>query len=202
MLLFAHTGITLGVALAGAQLLPPAGSPALTDPGLNRLNSFLLSSLQRLSHTADIRFLLLGSLLPDVIDKPLCMWLLKDSIGAGRAFSHSLLFLLIVAVAGRIVQRRWKSNWLLVIGFGVLVHLVLDSMWRAPQTLFWPVFGVHFPKDQMGFLPWITGMLNGLFANPTELIVELLGFLLLLWCGYAIWRSGKMKRFLRTGRVT
>ncbi len=198
---FGHTAVTLGAALAGAQFLPPAASPALVAPGLNRLNSFLLSSLQRLSRIADIRFLLLGSLLPDVIDKPLGLWLLKDSIGAGRAFSHSLLFLLITAVAGWLVQRRWKSTWLLVISFGVLVHLVLDSMWRAPQTLLWPVFGVHFPKDQMGLLPLLAQMLHDLVINAAEYIPELIGFAILLWFGYVIWRSGKMKRFLRTGRV-
>lgn len=202
MLLFAHTGITLGTALTGSQFLPPTNNPPLVAPMPNRLNRFLLSSLQRLSRIADIRFLLLGSILPDIIDKPLGLWALKDLIGSGRAFAHTLLFLLIIALAGWLIYRRRKSTWLLVISFGVVIHLVLDSMWKTPQTLFWPLYGIQLPKEQIVFLPWITGMLNGLIADPMELILEILGFLILLWSGYVIWRSGKMARFLRTGRVT
>jgi membrane-bound metal-dependent hydrolase YbcI (DUF457 family) len=145
--------------------------------------------------------LLLGALLPDVIDKPIGLWLLNTSLGTGRAYSHTLLFLIIVAAAGWLVYRRWKSSWLLVIAFGVLVHLVLDSMWQEPRTLFWPLFGAQFPKGVMEFIPWINGMLGGLFSHPAELMGEALGFLILLWSAYAVWRSGNMKRFLRTGRV-
>lgn len=202
MLLFTHTGITLGAALAGSQFLHPANNPPSVAPGLNRLHHFMLSSLQRLSRIADIRFLLLGSVLPDLIDKPLAMGLFKISFGAGRALAHTLLFLIVIAAAGWLVYRRWKSTWLLAVGFGVLTHLVLDEMWLTPQTLFWPLYGVQFPKVPIEvFFPWVTGMLNGLVADPTELTLELLGLLILLWSGYVIWRSGKMERFIRTGRV-
>ena len=200
MLFFAHTGITLGAALAGAQFLSSAASPA-PSAGLNRLNRLMLASLQRLSHVADIRLLLLGSLLPDIIDKPLAMGLLNISLGSGRAFCHSLLFLLILAIGGWLVYRRRKSNWGLVIAFGVLVHLLLDSMWQTPQVLFWPLLGAQFPTGRVEFIPWITDMLNGLSANPTESWAEVLGFLIMLWAACAIWRSGNIERFLRTGRV-
>jgi hypothetical protein len=32
---------------------------------------------------------------------------------------------------------------------GSFFHLIEDQMWAAPQTLFWPLFGWSFPKDQI-----------------------------------------------------
>jgi hypothetical protein len=81
MLLFGHTGITLGVA-AILTALPPCRrwvsihfparrlprAPAPTDSPPAR---FPLSVFRPLSDCADIRILMIGALLPDIIDKPL-----------------------------------------------------------------------------------------------------------------------------------
>jgi hypothetical protein len=44
--------------------------------------------------------LLLGSMLPDIIDKLVGMWLWPDDISNGRIFSHTLLLSIIILAAG------------------------------------------------------------------------------------------------------
>lgn len=92
----------------------------------------------------------IGSILPDLIDKPLGHIILSGSLDYGRIYAHSGLFLLVLVVVG-IAYRRWKGSWiLLVLAIGVISHLVLDSMWELPVTLFYPILGDfgmhHFPN--------------------------------------------------------
>ena len=83
MLLFGHTGITLGVAAILTALPPcrrwvsthfpaclPLRAPASASPDPPPA-CVPLSVLQSLSDYADIRILMIGALLPDIIDKPL-----------------------------------------------------------------------------------------------------------------------------------
>ncbi|MFC2010662.1 hypothetical protein ACFLUL_03675 [Chloroflexota bacterium] len=85
MLVFAHTGISLGAAalISGISggIKPPRSRNAEETPDLAKLSDdnralsgfFSRSTgwFHRLSKLADIRLLLIGSLLPDIIDKPL-----------------------------------------------------------------------------------------------------------------------------------
>ena len=50
----------------------------------------------RLIRGADLAFVLLGSMLPDIIDKPLGT-ILFGTPAMGRIFAHTLLFLLLLA---------------------------------------------------------------------------------------------------------
>lgn len=50
----------------------------------------------RLSSRLDLMFLALGSMLPDILDKPLGL-LVFGSANMGRTFAHTLLFLIILA---------------------------------------------------------------------------------------------------------
>ena len=104
-------------------------------------------------YTSDRRLVLfagIGSILPDLIDKPLGHIILKGSLDYGRIYAHSVLFLLALVLVG-ITYQRWKGSWIiLVLALGVLSHLLLDSMWELPVTLFYPLlgdFGIHhFPN--------------------------------------------------------
>ena len=84
----------------------------------------------RLSNRLDLLFLALGSMLPDIIDKPLGL-LALGSPNMGRTFAHTFLFLLILAaVSFRLRDIRSAS-----LTWGVLVHLILDSMWGPLRSL-------------------------------------------------------------------
>ena len=83
----------------------------------------------------------IGSLLPDLIDKPLGHIILNGSIDFGRIYAHSGLFLLAIVVVA-IVYHQKKGSWLLMrLAAGVLSHLALDAIWEIPVTLYYPLLG-------------------------------------------------------------
>ena len=75
MLLFGHLGITL----AATQTF-----------------AVLWQGKKRFSESIDYRLVLLGSMLPDIIDKPLGGFIFKDALGSGRIYAHTLIFLLLL----------------------------------------------------------------------------------------------------------
>jgi membrane-bound metal-dependent hydrolase YbcI (DUF457 family) len=95
----------------------------------------------------------IGSVLPDLIDKPLGHIILSSSIDFGRIYAHSGLFLIAIFAVG-LVYRQKKSSWLLMaLAAGLVSHLVLDSMWELPVTLFYPFqgdFGQHYFPNYVG----------------------------------------------------
>ncbi len=93
---------------------------------------------------------LIGSVLPDLIDKPLGHIILNGSIDYGRIYAHSCLFLIAIIILGMAYHRK-TGSWIMTgLAFGVLSHLALDSMWELPVTLFYPLMGDfglhHFPN--------------------------------------------------------
>ena len=113
MLLFAHLGLTL----AAGRLVRRAGP----------------------SFEPSMAFLALGSMLPDIIDKPLG-WAIYGTPGMGRIYAHTLLFLLVLISISILARSRETAS----LSGGVASHLILDSMWLRPATLFWPHWGA-FP---------------------------------------------------------
>lgn len=184
MLVFGHTGITLGATLLLSST--PSGMQCVTS----RISSFI----RRL----DLRLVLIGSLLPDIIDKPLGHFIFRETISNGRIFSHTLLFLAIISLAGFLLYRRWERTWLLALAAGSFWHLVLDEMWLAPRTLLWPAFGFSFEKLAIDNL--FSHLLYNLFTYPKVYIPEIVGALVLAWFGLRLIRRGQVLNFLKTGR--
>lgn len=95
----------------------------------------------------------IGSVLPDLIDKPLGHILLNSTIDFGRIYAHSGLFLIAMLVVG-LAYRQKKGTWLfMALAAGMMSHLVLDSMWDLPVTLFYPFqgdFGLHYFPNYVG----------------------------------------------------
>jgi membrane-bound metal-dependent hydrolase YbcI (DUF457 family) len=145
---------------------------------------------------ADLAFLALGSMLPDIIDKPLGL-IAFGSPSMGRTFAHTLLFLLLL-IGLSIYTRdiRLKS-----MSWGVLAHLALDSMWNSPVTILWPLLG-DFPEvHRLDTLSYLEAIFSGL-RNPGILIPELLG---LSYCIYFVYTmrsqiSAEAKRSLEGPR--
>lgn len=101
--------------------------------------------------------LVLGCLLPDVIDKPLFYGLIffhgfaPSPFLGSRTVGHTLLFVVVLSLSSAIFRR----DWLWAVTAGVATHLLLDvagepfaghrpesSVWRA---VFWPLLGWNFP---------------------------------------------------------
>lgn len=127
MLLFGHLGITLGIFL-GPLLLAP-----------------------RLKSIINLKYLIIGSLLPDLIDKPIGRVIFATSFENGRIIGHTLLFCFILCLIGAYLYKNKAENRYLSLSLGSFIHLIQDEMWMQPPTLLWPLFGLNFPKDSTDY---------------------------------------------------
>ena len=210
MLLFGHTGITLGVAvlLNGVLIQSRTRKNKMTESFQSSSETHYaqehppgskLSSLTSLANYIDIRLLLTGSLLPDIIDKPLGMVFLRDSLSSGRVFCHTLAFLILITLAGFYLYRRYGKIWMLTLSFGTFTHLILDQMWKSPQTLLWPLYGLAFPKAAL--TGWLSKIGHALFTIPEVYVPEIVGVAVIMWFMWVLLRRRTVCVFIRQGRV-
>lgn len=223
MLLLAHTGITLGAAyllqkVGKTRKLNPAaiataGKPEnikvadsqTTKPNPKKLpgSSGTRSTFHReLADKVDYRIILVGSLLPDFIDKPLGNIFLNHIFANGRIFAHTLLFLFLILALAIILFRTKKQVWGFYLVFGTIAHFLLDEIWLTPGTLFWPLLGLTFMKyPEMSIITLVNSWLNGLITEPVTYIAETLGSTILIFFGIKILEQKKVKAFLLRGII-
>jgi inner membrane protein len=185
MLLFGHPGITLGAATLFAGVV-------------NRRDK-RPSWFSSLSRYVDIRWLLVGSLLPDIIDKPVGQYFFRETFNNGRIFSHTLLFLILISAVGFYLLKKHRQAWMLALAAGTFTHLVLDEMWRTPATLFWPFLGFSFPAIELE--GWARSIFTALFSDPHIYIPEIVGLAILLWFGAVIIKRRKVGAFIKHGKI-
>jgi membrane-bound metal-dependent hydrolase YbcI (DUF457 family) len=147
----------------------------------------------------DIRLLLIGSLLPDIIDKPVGLLLFRETLSNGRIFCHTLLFLILITLAGLYLYKSRGRTSLLAVSVGTFTHLIFDQMWRTPRTLFWPVYGLTF--DRMDVSDWILNILHALMTDPQVYVPELMGTAILVWFTLALVQKWKVFYFVKYGQV-
>src|SRR5688572_4250843 len=125
----------------------------------------------------DYRFILLGAVLPDIVDAILGLFFFEGP--SGRWIAHSLLAVIVVAVAIILGTRGERRLAWFGIAVGWLLHLVCDGMWQAPFTFFWPAFGNKFNASPAEPYSW------DLFIHPWDHIWtwagELVGLAILAW---------------------
>ncbi len=213
MLLFGHAGITLAAAvllthtLVGTHFSRAAESEATeSSPPFshvvstpNEASNLKTSWFTSLGKYIDIRLLLIGSLLPDIVDKPVGQFLFRETFSNGRIFCHTLLFLIPITMAGLYLYRRRSRIWLLVFSFGTFAHLVYDQMWRFPRTLLWPAYGLAF--ERIDLTGWMPNMLYALLTSPEVYVPELVGAAIIIWFAVELVRKRKVFAFVRYGRV-
>jgi hypothetical protein len=135
--------------------------------------------------------ILVGTVLPDAIDKPLYYAFVavrgREQTVAGlisgtRTFGHTGLFLLAVALLGAV--RR--SPWLLALALGIATHLLIDNVGDLLgmttqdgilRPLLWPLNGWNFPISQFNTIADHLAALK----NPWILGGEVVGLALLAW---------------------
>lgn len=116
---------------------------------------------------------ILGSILPDIIDKPLG-YLIFPQIGDGRLIAHSLLgLIIIILITGLIFRSVLMAG---AIGLGVMMHQILDGMWNIPVNWFYPILGPFPVFPQTDYFAW--GFMREL-TTPSEYLFAA-GILLLL----------------------
>lgn len=148
----------------------------------------------------DLRVLALGAVLPDLIDSPIgfVFWSRYQTV---RLTAHSLLFATVLLVIVMVGTRRGRprKRWM-PLAIGVLLHLVLDGMWRLPSTLWWPFLGWEF--DMTAFTT-VGAYIEWLLSDPRTWALEAVGLAYLAALARASGLSdpGERRLLLTSGRV-
>lgn len=183
----------------GTEVIKPCWRSSQTGSTSNYSKSDKASWLNSFANHVDIRLLLIGSLLPDIIDKPLGTFLFRDSLSNGRIYCHTLLFLILITLVGLFLYRYCSKTWFLVLSFGTFTHLLLDQMWLTPRTLLWPLYGFSFEKIDLTY--WMQVMFYALLTNPTVYIPEFVGAAIVICFVWLLARRGKLYTFFRNGQI-
>jgi hypothetical protein len=161
------------------------------------ITGFVIGSLlaDRLDDRRAILPCVLGALLPDLVDKPLGLFILGAQFANGRIFSHTLLAAGLILAIGALAYHRYRSPLLISVGVGVASHQVLDLMWQDRRSWLYPFYGQFRPINTEG---WFLRELLLELQNPVEWVSGLLLLLLLV----ALLSPGRTKAFAaRYGRV-
>lgn len=133
--------------------------------------------------------LLVGTQLPDLIDKPLA-WTLPV-LPSGRSLGHSLLFLIPLVLVATVAVRNRDGEWATALGIGALSHVVADVLpalirgeLAYTTSLVWPLLPPP-PYDEQGR----TILGHFLSLEPTPMVA----FELALALGVVVvwWRQGR-----------
>lgn len=201
MFILGHMGITVAAAYM-LDHVPLPGKTALVrriEQSAGGEDSEIQLSKPSLMPHIDIRLLLLGSLLPDIIDKPLGHIILRDSLNNGRIYCHTLLFAIVISLLAFYLWKQKNKFWLFPIAFGVIMHFILDQMWLMPHSLFWPLYGWAFPKGEWD--SYWSDMLGDLVSHSSIWVPEIIGGLILIWVAVIIIGKKHVHRFLKSGLV-
>lgn len=134
----------------------------------------------------DYRFLIMGALLPDVV----------DGIWGGARGLHSVtmgVMVLVVMMLGTIGQRA-RRKMLLGIPIGMLLHLVYDGAFADTAVFWWPVSGISFDGARLPIAErgWLNVVLE---AIGTALCVY-------IWRRFHLTDPQRRRAFTATGRLT
>lgn len=199
-----HAGLTMSAVYALGYLadaLAARGQAQSEDAGPWR--SRLWTRAQTLPRSVlrlgiDLRLLIFGAWLPDIIDKPLSFWLLPEAVNhSTRSVGHSLLFNAALLAAALAVLGLAGRAWPVALALGSIGHLLLDKMWEIPVILLWPFLGWRFPTGTTSLDEYFLFYIRGALASPWELV----GALVLLWFALQLYRRRVLVRFLKTGNA-
>ncbi|MEM3485439.1 MAG: adenylyl-sulfate kinase [Candidatus Methanomethyliaceae archaeon] len=194
MYLLAHTGFTSGA----AWLISRYSGGRENGANETRPNR---SDLSRGLHDLQTGFrayfwwLLFGSVLPDLIDKPVGLFLPK--LGYGIGVGHTLLFAALLLMGGWILYHRGRKGFLYM-ALASCGHLVLDRVWDEPSVLLWPLLGVRFPKVGLPGMSQLHAWWLRLFTDPWVWGPEVIGAAIL--AGLAIYLAGS-SRYAASGGI-
>jgi len=124
---------------------------------------------------AALGYVLLGSMLPDIIDKPLGE-LILGTPAMGRTICHTLLFLMLLSATAYYRQDLRLAS----LAGGVAAHLMLDFMWNSPRILLWPLLGAFPRAPDLSTLDYLQQLLRG-FSDPMVALPEMLGLAYLIY---------------------
>lgn len=137
----------------------------------------------------DIRLLVLGSILPDLIDKPLGHLILPEN--NGRMIAHTLMFSLFILGLG-LMRKPMLS-----LSVGVTMHQLQDGMFMDPRTSLWPLMG-PFVSTDFRVYQWFAAL-----GDPYVIFEEVLGLIIIISFVkyFHLLDVVNLRRVMRTGRL-
>jgi hypothetical protein len=133
----------------------------------------------------DHRLVIVGALLPDVV----------DGITGGPGVLHTVFgsVLLLAVVMLATIGRRHLRRHLIALPIGTFLHLVFDGAWTDTDSFWWPFTG-HFGS----------GSLPSFERGGLDVVLELAGAAALVWAyrRFRLDEPENRERFLRTGRLS
>ena len=200
MFVAGHVGITLGAARVVAWGFDAARNRFDRSARIYRKDG--AGARLRLRDALDDRVIAFGSLLPDILDKPIALILAGDLVGnSGRNVGHTLIFALALIAAAGAAAFAFRRGWAISLALASAGHLALDRMWNHAQTLFWPFAGLAFPsKERVSVSEWTE---STMLAIPDRMgdPLELLGLAVICWIAARVLWSRGVKSYLLTGRI-
>ncbi|MGA9142028.1 MAG: metal-dependent hydrolase [Methanocella sp.] len=167
--------------------------------GITLLFAYLIFNIFK--EKIDYRFLIVGAILPDLIDKPIGQYIFVSTFDNGRIFGHTILFVLLLTMIALYVERKYRFLGISVLALGALMHQTEDQMWMSPSTSLWPTMGWQFPK--LGLQDYSGYILEKLFSDPNAYVPEIIGLAIIAWFifRFRLYRPDTIKAFLKTGRA-
>ena len=205
MNVFGHIGISLAVAYAvenavrrTSRRVPMSEAQLTAAPASSELRVPDQSDLEGPRFSLDHRAVVFGSMLPDIIDKPLALLIAPELVNQStRNFAHTALFALVLVAVGLWWLRRTRSTITVAMGIASAGHLLFDQMWARSETLLWPILGLQFEHPVGDIGAWSRSLLTQLYTSPWELI----GALSLIYLTFRVVHAHAIRGFMRSGRI-
>ena len=129
----------------------------------------------------EIALVFFFSLLPDLIDKPITIWLLPHTTST-RWVAHTLVFWVALWLFLHLIRSPWVYySW------AALFHLFLDRMWTYPKTLLFPLLGWEMDAGgwmKITFWEFLHKNIHYYFNNMEHVLLELIGLGVLMYAGF------------------
>ncbi len=186
MLLFGHIGITMAVVYLFTRYLSSRSKRGLSK-------SF--------AQDIDFRIVIVAAMLPDIVDKTVGMIIFKEEISNGRLFTHSIIIVGLISIclfSFAIIQCGHRLKPLFYIS-PIWIHLLLDRMWEDIHTLFWPVFGIGFPRIDIEFSDYWTHLLSDPYIYLSEILGALIIIIIII--RYRLFIKIRLFGFFRDGKL-
>jgi inner membrane protein len=170
-------------------------SPAVNEKRL-RLHR-LADKIKEWTGRIDYRMVMVGSVLPDIIDKPVFLLFGGTATLSGRDYAHTLLVNLSLLIGG-LVLLRYGRSWLLIISTASFMHLILDQMWNYATILLWPLLG---PLPGAEITDLFSYSFFAMLNIPEVYIPEIIGLVILLLLFYRLVKNRGVTGFITRGAV-
>ena len=185
MIFAGHIGLTLAIAKYGPRAISDMSRRVRPTSGSH---TFRPSWVERL----DDRALILGSVLPDIVDKPLALFIAPTLVGHSlRNYGHTLVFAILMLAVAIALAVFIKRRWPVVLALASAGHLLLDMMWYSHRILLWPFSAATFSPR----------FIHEWGPDPDLLYVaaEAAGIVVFCYVGFRLSARRRLRQWLSTG---